>query len=85
MQHTVHLIKATSYIYFDNEITPGQKNRKGYSAKSYLYRVNNRMGQKKYLATVSATVEAKYDREWFIGELVVNKKNLISGPCIAIL
>ena len=45
--------------------------------KSYIYRVNNRMGQKKYLAIASATVEAKYDREWFIGELVVNNQKLM--------
>ena len=42
------------YIYFNNEITPGQKKRKEKVTlqKSYLYRINNGMGQKKYLLLV---------------------------------
>ena len=51
--------------------TPSQKKRKAKVApqKSYPYRVNNITGQKKHLLVIGVTAKAKYDREWFIGEL----------------
>ena len=43
------------YIYFDNEITPGQKKRKGYSAKKLPLQSKQQNGPEK-IPTASAIV-----------------------------
>ena len=62
---------------FDNEITPApcQKKKKSCSAKKLPLQSKGQNGQDKTPA-VGATVKAKYDSEWFIGEIVAYNEEI---------
>ena len=63
--------------HFDNEITPapGQKKKKSCFAKRLPLQSKGQNGSENTPA-VGATVKAKYDREWFIRELVAYNKEI---------
>ena len=59
--------------HFDNEntVTLGQKKKKSCFAKRLSLQSKEQNRPEKTPA-VGATVKAKYDREWFIGELMID-------------